>query len=97
MSVIDNGVPDPPRRPPPPAQGSEVLARVMYATLQHHSSIQYSRSLHQLAAFVLVVLGATREEQAFWTLIGLVRGRGLTWNMERCHADVAYEHHPRGS
>lgn len=56
-----------------PLQGSEVLARLMYATLQHHSLLKYSRSLHQLAAFVLVVMGVTREEQAFWTLIGLVR------------------------
>lgn len=48
----------------------------MYATLQHHSSLKYSRSLHQLVAFVLVVMGVTREEQAFWTLIGLVGGEG---------------------
>ena len=47
----------------------------MYATLQHHASLQYSRNLHQLAAFTLVVFGVQREEQAFWTLVSLVTAR----------------------
>jgi hypothetical protein len=47
----------------------------MYAVLQHHSSLQYSRNLHQLAAFVLVIMGPSREEPAFWTLVGLVSNR----------------------
>lgn len=54
-------------------KGSEALTHIMYAILAHCKDLQYSRALHQLAAFLLVVFGANRSEQAFWTLVGLIR------------------------
>ena len=67
-----------------------MLARIMYATLQHHSALQYSRSLHQIAAFVLVIMGPTREEHAFWTLIGMVNNRLFpATHVRPIHLDIA--------
>ena len=56
-------------------QGSEALTRIMYALLQHRPDMSYSRPLHQLAAFILVVMGTKNEQQAFWTLLGTIHNK----------------------
>lgn len=47
----------------------------MYALLQHRPDMSYSRPLHQLAAFILVVMGTKNEQQAFWTLLGTIQNK----------------------
>ncbi|GAX85797.1 hypothetical protein CEUSTIGMA_g13212.t1 [Chlamydomonas eustigma] len=56
-------------------KGAEALTRIMYAVVKYSDAIHYSRSLHQLAAFLLVIMGLGHEEQAFWVLIGLVQNK----------------------
>jgi hypothetical protein len=56
-------------------KGAEALTRIMYAVVKYSDTIQYTRSLHQLAAFLLVIMGLGHEEQVFWTLIGLVQNK----------------------
>ncbi len=56
-------------------QGTESLARMLYAILQYRLDLRYSRALHQLAAFILIVMGTKREEHAFWTLVALIQNK----------------------
>eukprot|EP00955_Chlamydomonas_euryale_P005026 53602-Chlamydomonas_euryale.AAC.1 len=68
----------PPRPPHTPllAQGRDALARVTRAAVQlFPDELHYSKGLHQMAAFVLVVFGLAHEEAAFWTLVALLRKR----------------------
>ncbi|GAX86079.1 hypothetical protein CEUSTIGMA_g13492.t1, partial [Chlamydomonas eustigma] len=54
-------------------KGSECLCDIMYATLQHWPHLVYSHGLHQLAAFMLLVITPHRAEHAFWSLLGFLQ------------------------
>jgi len=54
--------------------GLEALRRLLVAYANHNEG-GYFRGLHCIAAFMLIVMGTAKEEEAFWTLACLLEDR----------------------
>ncbi|KAG1654945.1 hypothetical protein FOA52_003266 [Chlamydomonas sp. UWO 241] len=75
------------------SRGRDALARVTRAAIQYRpEALNYSRGLHQMAAFVLVVFGVASEEAAFWTLLGLLTVRLFPGSGGEVRAGAFVEH-----
>lgn len=56
-------------------KGFCALKRLVAAILRHNGEVGYSAGLTAMAAFVLVVYGVQREEEAFWVLASVLENR----------------------
>jgi hypothetical protein len=57
-------------------EGQAAVARVLTALLAHNPSVGYGRPLAHMAAFMLVVFGGEKQQEAvFWTLAALLQTR----------------------
>ena len=53
----------------------EAVRRIVTAFGRRNQSVAYSQNINYVVAFLLVVMGTTKEEEVFWTLTALLERR----------------------
>ena len=53
----------------------EAIRRIVTAFGRRNQSVMYSQNINYVVAFLLVVMGTTKEEEVFWTLTALMERR----------------------
>ena len=53
----------------------EAVRRIVTAFGRRNTTVPYSQSVNHVVAFLLVVMGLSKEEEVFWTLTALLERR----------------------